>query len=506
MDWNNLLSTERIRKSANKSTDIRNEFESDFGRIIFSPALRRMHDKTQVFPLTTDDNIHSRLTHSNEVMSIGYSFGLKLCNSKIIQNKTKKSEAELLRIIPIILKNICLIHDIGNAPFGHFGETIVSNYFKELNESKTFENFKKLNAHQKRDFINYDGNAQGLRVLTKLQYLNDTYGLNLTYATLGSYLKYPNYDDIYDKEGKKIENLAIEKKKHGVFFSEKEFFDLIVENCGLKVNNNIIRHPLCYLMEAADSIAYYIMDMEDGFNKKLLNLKDICSYFKNVEPKNDICNNIVKICKDKSINDNSKIVNIRIKLIDYLVEFCFNEFIENIDEIENGTYKNELLKNDKSKVYSILEKITIEKIFVAREINFLESAGHFVFKGLLDYYIKFLFHTNEKYQKRAVPLLSNSIVQCAIDEDLFEICNKKKIDSELRDSYFKLKKKQTINILSTTESEKIKKLYTEIINKTNPTFSDLSDYYKFRVIIDFISGMTDKFALQHYHKINGQKI
>lgn len=109
MDWKKLLSEKRIRKSSKNPQDVRNEFDSDFGRIIFSPALRRMHDKTQVFPLTSDDNIHSRLTHSNEVMSIGYTFGLKLSKSSLIQGKTEKKEDELIRILPVILKNVCLI-------------------------------------------------------------------------------------------------------------------------------------------------------------------------------------------------------------------------------------------------------------------------------------------------------------------------------------------------------------------------------------------------------------
>lgn len=505
MNWDKLLSNERIRKSSIKKSDIRNEFESDFGRIIFSPALRRMHDKTQVFPLTSDDNIHSRLTHSNEVMSLGYTFGLKLCKSKLIQQKTKKSEQELYRILPIILKNICLIHDIGNAPFGHFGETIVSNYFKNLNDSKIANNFHKLSEHQKRDFLNYDGNAQGLRVLTKLQYLNDTYGLNLTYATLGAYLKYPNHDEIKDLNGKKFEGLSLEKSKHGVFFSEKEYFDLIVENCGLNINGKILRHPLCYLMEAADSIAYYIMDMEDGFNKKLLSIDDIKKYFE-IDNKKYIHSKIIKICNNKKITDSNKIVNIRIELIDYLVEFCFNEFIKNLNSIEEGKYNNELLNKDPLEITLILEKITHEKIFTAREINFLESTGYFVFKGLLDYYIEFLFHNDKKYRKRALSLLSKSILQCAIDECIIDISEKKGVDQNLIEKYKEFVKKQKKQELTRNDKIQLNLTYNELIKLSKASFDDLSDYYKFRVIIDFISGMTDKFALNHFHKINGQNI
>ena len=133
LKWEKLLNNNRLRQSKGRNpNDARNDFESDFGRIIFSPALRRMHDKTQVFPLTSDDNIHSRLTHSMEVMSIGYSLGIKLCENEFFAKKLEKNAYEIFREIPVLLKNICLIHDIGNPPFGHFGETVIQNYFKDL--------------------------------------------------------------------------------------------------------------------------------------------------------------------------------------------------------------------------------------------------------------------------------------------------------------------------------------------------------------------------------------
>lgn len=208
MRWDKLLSNFRLREST-RGNDTRNDFESDFGRIIFSPAIRRMHDKTQVFPLTADDNIHSRLTHSMEVMSIGHSLGIKICENKAFVKKIGKAKTYLYREIPIILKNACLVHDIGNPPFGHFGETVFQNFFKTF----FIENpHIKLTDIEKEDFTFFDGNAQGFRVLTKLQILNDKYGLNLTAATLGSYLKYPNYAE---KDKSKIH------KKNAVYFSPK---------------------------------------------------------------------------------------------------------------------------------------------------------------------------------------------------------------------------------------------------------------------------------------------
>lgn len=514
MNWEKLLSTARIRKSEMNSKDIRNEFESDFGRIIFSPALRRMHDKTQVFPLTTDDNIHSRLTHSNEVMSIGYTFGLKLCASEKIQQRTNKKEHELYRILPVILKNVCLIHDIGNAPFGHFGETIISNYFQEI-DKKQAPFFKKLSDHQKRDFFNYDGNAQGLRVLTKLQILNDRYGLNLTFATLGSYLKYPNHSEINKKRNLSNEDkkkLPIESSKHGVFYSESDYFDLIVEECGLKINGKILRHPLCYLMEAADSIAYLIMDMEDGFNKKLFSIGYIQKLFSDREDKTS--KYIVDICSNNILGDNSKIVAIRIALIDYFVNLAFEVFIDKLDEIEDGRFSAELIEQDNLKIFSILKKIS-GKIFQSREINYLETTGYAVFKGLLDYYTTFLFHDTKDFRRRAKSLISKSVIDCAIEDSLLEICKNYKADmkegkaelnQEKLSKFESLSLNQITRILTRKEKVELLELRDYLLLTIEPQFEDLNDYYKLRVIIDFISGMTDQFALNHFQKISGQKI
>jgi dGTPase len=505
-----------------------------------------MHDKTQVFPLTTDDNIHSRLTHSNEVMSLGYTFGLRLSNSEKIKQRTGMTELELLRILPILLQNVCLIHDIGNAPFGHFGETIVSDYFKKL-ELQNHPNFKALTDRQKRDFFNYDGNAQGLRVLTKLQYLDNPFGLNLTFATLASYLKYPNFEEINDNieselrnKGELLEEKQIAKSKHGVFFSEEQYFTKIVDECGLNNGDKVLRHPLCFLMEAADSIAYLCMDMEDGFNKGLFEIKYIREVFS--QNPSEIAKKVVSICDDDSMNPTTQMVNIRITLISHLVNLAFLKFETNLELIESGDYNKELINDDPDNINKLVQKFSIEKIFTSREINHLESTGYAVFKGLLDFYITFLFHDDKKYVKRAKSLISKSIIDAAIEENLIPLCEdklKKELAKITRDkSIFKSNANQLIELnefeLKQIEKDKQFKLYRKaydvlfekqfleeltkdeqrelrtIKNKIHklikPTFDDLSDYYKFRVILDFISGMTDQFALNHYQKLSGQKI
>jgi dGTPase len=493
LNWKQLLSEERLRTSGGASNS-RNAFESDYGRVIYSPAIRRMHDKTQVFPLSDDDNIHTRLTHSQEVMSLSYTFGIKLVNEiyntnniditpdefEFLANKDEDLRCTLLRTLPIILQTVSLFHDIGNTPFGHFGEDTISNYFvknfykkKGVTEELILKDeYQSLKENQINDFTEYDGNAQGLRVLTKLQILDDSYGLNLTYSILASYLKYPN-------KGAKIKQADIANKKHGVFYSEYKFFDQIIKNCGLQINKKIVRHPLCFLMEAADTIAYRTMDVEDGFNKGLYNVKFIIDKINNkigdIEKESKLKKGIEAI-EAIAFSDKVKMVKLRIILIDYLVDKAFSNFITNYNDIMSGEFQSELLDLDEFHLEEILKEICEEKIYDSDEVNTLEVTGNSVIKGLLDFYINALIHNDSGLEKKAYNMISKSIINTAILED------------------------------------KINKAECEISNKHDISlfkfedFKNLDVYYKLRVIIDFISGMTDKYALKHYQVISGHKL
>ncbi len=382
MTWNKFLNDSRIRLSErNTEDDLRNEYESDFGRVIFSPATRRMHDKTQVFPLTSDDNIHSRLTHSMEVMAIGHSLGLRICEKEEFIKKTGKTKEELHRIIPVIIKNACIIHDIGNPPFGHFGETAIASYFSEFfakEEDKDDKDQLVLTPKEKEDFKFFDGNAQGLRVLTKLQTLNTKAGLNLTYASLGAYLKYPNSDD---------KNKAfIATSKRGVFQSEKDYLKLISENCGLiKDDGSYMRHPLSFLMEAADSICYLVMDIEDGFNKGWYEFSVIKNHLDKFDKIKERTDELIKIEGDGA--EITKMVKLRIFLISELVKLAIRNYVKNLDDICIGNYNKELIKDDEQGLAIALNGFCIEHIFSKREIQQLELTGHSVLTGLLNYYI-----------------------------------------------------------------------------------------------------------------------
>jgi dGTPase len=451
MSWEKYLSTDRLRPSNRDiKGDPRNEFDSDFGRIIFSPATRRMHDKTQVFPLTSDDNIHSRLTHSMEVMSVGHSLGLQVCKNEAFLQKINQDECSLLRQIPVLLKNACLVHDIGNPPFGHFGETVIKKYFEIFFKRNEYN--LNLSVPEKEDFIYFDGNAQGFRVLTKLQILDDTYGLNLTYATLGAFLKYPNAGE--------IQKNSLSLKKRGVFQSEKKYLESIGEGCGMTHEKVYKRHPLAFLMEAADSICYLAMDIEDGYNKGWYDYSTIKQTFTSVPGFKE---KFEKLDAEHTGygSETAKTVNFRIYVIRNLIQLAVKNFIDNIDFIIDGSYNKELITDGDGLLDSKLREFINKYIFPKREIQSLELTGHSVISGLLNYYTQFILGGDEAYLKRALGMISDSVIRIAFLE----------------------------NKLTETDD-----------------FMKLPDYYKLRVIVDFISGMTDQFALDHFQKLSGQKI
>lgn len=375
MNWSKLINNGRERETT-RDTDTRNDFESDFGRVIFSPAVRRMHDKTQVFPLTDDDNIHSRLTHSFEVMSVGHGLAISLCERKEFLKKIDRGYEMAIREIPVIVKNACIVHDIGNPPFGHFGETAIQNFFSRYFESSYGI---KLTQQEQEDFTFFDGNAQGFRVLTKLQKLDDAKGLNLTYGTLGAYLKYPNYTD----KNKAI----ISKKKRGVFQSEIDVLNKVADECGLHKDGSIIRHPLCYLMEAADSICYLVMDIEDGFNKQWYGYEFVKNKLQHISGLKERMEKIEREVKNQdklaaSSIETTKMVKLRIALIHRLVSLAADNFEKNLDTIMRGEYNKELILDDSSGLAKELAEFCYTHVFPHRDITSLELTGNSVLTGI----------------------------------------------------------------------------------------------------------------------------
>ncbi len=464
MDWQKLLSPKRLKPTAGYQDplpgDSRNSYESDYGRIIFSPALRRMHDKTQVFPLNVDDNTHTRLTHSLEVTSLGRSLGLNIFTNEKFKNKFPTfSEEDLYRKMLVTIENICLCHDIGNPPFGHYGEECIGNYFKEY--FKNNPTVLKEKPEEKKDFEKFDGNAQGFRILATLQAMQDKYGLNYTVATLSSFIKYPNLShEIEDND----QNY---KKKLGVFQSEKDKFLEIRKITEL----NRTRHPFTFIMEAADTICYIIMDIEDSLNKKYFTLDKVLLYLRKngdttvINILDDFYEEVeTKLKKNEPNFEESRIVLFRIFFLKKLVQIASDNFIKNIDGIQVGTFLKELVLMDGKKCLGkVLQKFCFTHIFSSREIQSIEIKGETVLKGILAHFVPTLLNNKndeDEYFQRARRLY------CLISNNL---------------------KKSMVYETGVEENE----------------FYKLPDYYKLRLIVDYISGMTDSFALKIYQKLQG---
>jgi len=457
MDWNKLLSDKRLRNTTRSQSNLdqRNEFESDFGRIIFSPALRRMHDKTQVFPLINDDNTHTRLTHSLEVATLAKSLGINLCaNPKFTERINHRDKDKLVRIIPEILSSISLCHDIGNPPFGHFGEEVIAKYFEGyFNNMKITKGIEVVTKDQEGDFTKFNGNAQGFRVLTRQQILQDKFGLNLTFGTLSSFLKYPNLSTEIVQNGY--------RRKLGVYQSEKEILNKIREETGL-IN---VRHPLAFLMEAADTISYQLMDIEDGFNRGLYRINDIYDFVEKNGNKSVV--ELFMNMREKEYNrldlfnkDRTAIVKFRIHLIQIQINHALTKFLENLDRIESGEYMDELVYDDeKGGIAETLYSFIKDRIFTHREIQSLELTGCSVIRGLFGHFVpEIIERPKDERTKRLWSMIS-----------------------------------QSLRWLVELETGK-KELHS------------IDNYYKLRIIVDFVSGMTDKFALSLYQKLEGIKI
>lgn len=479
IDWNKYLSSERYRSSSEfkhfssaNDEDRRNDFESDFGRVAFSSAIRRMHDKAQVMPLTTGDSVHTRLTHSIEVMSIAYSLGISLCrDEEFVEVYGKDKAMELERTIPMILKTAAFVHDIGNPPFGHFGETIIQNYFKEYLKKRIVTDKQAL------DFTCFDGNAEGFRILTRLQYIGDLSGLNLTYATLAAYSKYPNDN--------KLDKSYIGRKKHGVFTSESDIFNKMVNACNMRTEDNKVkRHPLSFLVEAADSISYSIMDIEDGLTMGWYTFEYIIKYL-DVYLRKKTNNQDYSILKaigldfeNKGINKDDgkrRMCDFRVAITRYLVSLAISRFKDNLEKIDKGEYSKELIE-DNDFVSEALHDFAVKNIYPQYEIEQIELTGNSVIKGLLDILLNCAFNQDKKFRNHLKSVISKTFLKVA-------------------------KREEIINITSPTEY----KFYSneEIIDFD---IEELSPYSKLRTIVDLISGMTDRYAVSMYQKLSGQRL
>jgi dGTPase len=391
MNWEQLLSLKRQGDTGKRlrieQDETRLGFEVDYDRIIFSSAFRSLQDKTQVIPLSKTDFVHTRLTHSLEVSVVGRSLG-RLVGKKILEKYPYLQEIHGYQMndFGAIVAAASLAHDIGNPPFGHSGEKAIGEYFSIGNGLKYKE---KLSAKEWQDLVDFEGNANGFSVLNSSRPGVEG-GIRLSYATLGAFMKYP-------KESlPKKPTLNIADKKYGFFQTDKTFFQEVASDMGMIANKTgsdigYERHPLAYLVEAADDICYTIIDFEDGINLGLVSEDFALEY-------------LIKLVKDSIDTSKYKTLETKEDRISYLralaigslINDAVKVFVENEEAILQGKFPFAL--TDKSKYKAQMDdiiKISVKNIYQSREVVEKEIVGYQIIQTLLD---KFITAFNNKFE------------------------------------------------------------------------------------------------------------
>jgi len=439
MNWQQLLSSQRIgQKHQPTAEPSRSAFEQDYDRIIFSHPFRKLQDKTQVHPLPEHDFVHTRLTHSLEVSSVGRSLG-KRVGEVILQRHPELALNFSLFEFGAIVAAASLAHDLGNPPFGHAGEDAISDFFLHHATGKSFQ--EKVSEAEWNDLIKFEGNAQGFRILNKNQY-----GLKLSAATLGAFTKYP-CPSLFPQRDKSKRS----QKKFGFFQTEATIFNEVAGQLELlKVSDDVFgRHPISFLVEAADDICYSIIDLEDGCSLGLVRYEEAKTLFENVITKNKS-----KLGKLQHINSKQeKIGYLRALAIGDLMDECCSLFLDSEKEILSGKFDQALADHCPSReaVRQIIQ-ISIEKIYRARQVVEIEAAGHEVLPGLLEEFLLAGQHLAQKGKSRKYSNLS-----LLLPED------------------------------------------TQWSIQQEPS----NTYNVVRNIVDFVSGLTDKHAISLFRKIKG---
>jgi dGTPase len=445
MNWEQLLSLKRFGDTEKRERAAQDEtrlgFDVDFDRIIFSSAFRSLQDKTQVIPLSETDFVHTRLTHSLEVSVVGRTLGRRVGKVLLERHPNLAKLGYTFNDIGAIVAVASLMHDIGNPPFGHSGEKAIGEYFKTGNGAK----YKaQLSAKEYQDLIDFEGNANGFKILTETKD-GVSGGLRLSYATLGAFLKYP-------KESLPKQPTAhIVDKKYGVFQSEKnEFLDVVAALGMLQKSKEAIsyyRHPLAYLVEAADDICYTIIDFEDGINLGLIEEEYALEYLINLvrDTIDSKKYHTLKHTKDR-------VSYLRALAINTLINQAVEIFLENEEKILKGRFEKSLLEKCtyEAQINDIIQ-ISIAKIYKSKEVVEKELAGYRIIADLLDVFVKAVnnkFEGNHSnYDQLILNLLPKEYQSESTDvyDRIMQICS---YVSRMSDSYaIRVHKKLTGNII-----------------------------------------------------------
>ena len=360
------------------------------------------------------------------------------------------------------------MHDLGNTPFGHSGERTIQSVFKTFFEKNT----DIISEERQNDFINFDGNPQTFRIVTFLESIKDLYGLNLSYAALAVSMKYPVNSFIGNQ--KNSSNICY--KKFGYFKSEEELALEILKETGLlDNNNNISRHPLTFLLEAADDIAYSIGDIEDGVKKGIFTIKDILNKIEKYISEERLQK--IKESIEKSYVEENAIIYLRVYIQEKMIEDVVNEFKKNYDDIMNGNYNEELLSNsDSGKLRKKLKNMLYELILSEHKIVHTEISGEKALKFLTNLFLKEF--SKEEFARDVFNKLVHSQNQLDVRNNLYKLISR---------SYKKIYEIKLKNIIGNKDFSSVK--------------NDIY-YYSFLLITDYISGMTDSYSINLYRKLN----
>lgn len=439
MDWKRLISNKRLGQEERhiERHDDRSEFKRDYDRLIFSAPFRRMQNKTQVFPLPGSIFVHNRLTHSLEVASVGMSLGNDV-EAALVRRHPELADT-LFTQIGTIVSTACLAHDMGNPPFGHSGEKAIQTFFTEGKGAYLKE---RISEGVWNDITHFEGNANAFRLLAHRFKGRRDGGFVMTYTTLTSIVKYPFSSALAGDHG-----------KFGFFQSEKEIFRKIADELGIICKScpgaplAYARHPLVYLVEAADDICYEIMDIEDSHKLKILTFdetKRLLLGFFDEETKKAIEKRII----DEGItDDNEKVIYMRACVIGKLENACAQTFIDHEEEILSGTFRGCLIDSipePQRTAYKRCTEVSFQKIYKSKPVLDVELSGFKIMETLMEIMTEAAVHPDRFYSRQLISRVSSQ----------YDI--------------------------------------------TSP---DLET--RLMAVVDYISGMTDVYALDIYQKING---
>lgn len=409
MNWVNLLAASRLGSKKSTSEQARSPFHKDYDRIIFSQSFRQLNRKTQVHPLTQHDGIHTRLTHSLEVSCIGRSLGM-LAAEKIEKHLPSwVSPAD----VGAIIQAACLAHDIGNPPFGHAGEYAIRDWFDQTYLNKPYL----FTSEQWADLRQFEGNAQGLRVLSRLDYHPNDGGMRLTYATLGAYLKYPWLSKIIDDTDRTPNH---HRPKFGCYRTEKDVLQLVAEQLGLIQlgEYHYCRHPLTYLLEAADDICYALIDLEDGIILNMLSYEEVEPIFTELVADYGLPEEL-----GQNTSWQQKIAALRGRAMKRLVDEVTTAFANHHDQLLAGELPHGLLHYCSADIAHGIQKakdLARNKIFNHRHKADLELLAHASVQHLLNAFIPLTDPERRvSFKEQRLMIILNSL-GIQIGEDYFQ--------------------------------------------------------------------------------------